>query len=243
MIADKALARAFESTWPAAETADSGALRSGRGLGAGGRVSSTHALHSGWSGADLDAAEQIHRGWGQVPMFRVASGDVALNDALRARGYAPENPTAIMAMACDALAGDIPEMTSFAIWPPLEVQRILWAEGNISAARQDVMMRVAGPRTALLGRLDDRVAGCAFVAVDGPVAMLHALEVAPEFRRRGLSGWLARAAAEWAVGQGAQRLGLAVSRANLAARASYDKLGFQEIETYSYWMRPGDGAH
>ncbi len=229
------LARAFETTWPAAETRDSGALRTGRGLGAGGRVGSSRALGPGWRAADIAAAEAVHRGWVQAPLFRVALGDTALRDALAARGYRPHTPTAIMVCGCAALAGRLPGMTAFATWPPLAIQRDLWAAGGIGAARQAVMERVALPRAALLGRLHDRAAGAAFVAADGPVAMIHAIEVAPAFRRQGMAGWLLGAAADWALSVGADRLALAVGRANTAARAAYDKLGFAEVGAYDYW--------
>lgn len=235
MIADAAIARAFESSWPAAETRDSGALRSGRGHGAGGRVSSTLALSDGWRPADIEAAEAVHLAWGQRPMFRVADGDARLVDALRARGYLPENPTAIMACDCAALATPVPRMTTFAVWPPLAIQRDLWAAGGINPSRQAIMQGVDLPKTAILGRLHDRAAGAAFVAVDGPVAMIHAIEVAPQFRRQGLAGWMVRTAAHWAQEQGADRLALAVSRENTGARASYDRLGFTEIGAYTYW--------
>lgn len=234
---DADLARAFERSWPAAETRDSGAFRSGRGLGAGGRVSSTLALRPDWDAGDIPAAEAAHRDWGQRPMFRVPDSDARLADSLRSLGYAPETPTAIMAADCAALGGAVPAMTTFAIWPPLAIQSDLWAAGNVSAPRQAVMERVDLPRTSLLARLEDRAAGSAFVAVDGPVAMIHAIEVAPQFRRRGLAGWMIRAASAWAAEQGAKRLGLAVSRGNTGARAVYDRLGFQEIGGYSYWAR------
>lgn len=238
MIADPALARAFETTWPAAETVDTGALRTGRGLGAGGRVSSTLPLSADWSDADIDAAIAAHRGWDQRPMFRMPDDDAALQQALAARGFARETPTAIMVADCAALATAVPGMTSFAIWPPLAMQRDIWAAGNISGPRQDVMDRITLPRTAMLGRLNDRAAGAAFVAVDGEVAMIHAIEVLPAFRRMGLSGWMVRHAAAWALDQGATRLGLAVSRGNTGARAAYDALGFAEIGGYSYWAQP-----
>nr|WP_281352127.1 GNAT family N-acetyltransferase [Paracoccus aestuariivivens] len=100
------------------------------------------------------------------------------------------------------------------------------------------MERVRGPHTAILGRMDDRAAGSAFVAIEGPVAMIHAIEVAPQFRRLGMASWLLHAAANWAAQNDAPRLGLAVSRANTGARAAYDKLGFREVGAYSYWARP-----
>lgn len=237
MTPDRDIARAFESTWPAAQVQDSGGLRSGRGHGAGGRVSSTLALSADWQDADIDAAQAVHLGWGQRPMFRVADDDGRLEQALQGRGYRPETPTAIMAADCAALATPLPGLTTFALWPPLAIQQDLWAAGNINAARQAVMAAVRGPKTAILGRLHDRAAGAAFVAVDGPVAMLHAVEVAPQFRRQGLAGWMVRAAAHWAQEQGADRLALAVSRANTGARASYDRLGFRELAGYRYWAR------
>ena len=56
---DPDLARAFETTWPAAEYADAGAFRVGRGYGAGGRVSSARALRQDWDEADIPAVEAI----------------------------------------------------------------------------------------------------------------------------------------------------------------------------------------
>ena len=237
MTPDPAIARAFEATWPAAEYADTGALRTGRGLGAGGRVSSTIALAPDWSDADLDAAEQVHRGWDQPAMFRLPDSDRRLAGTLTARGYRPRTPTAIMAAACAALQGDVPALTVFALWPPIEIQRQLWASGHIVPARQAVMERVRGPRMSFLGQLDDRAAASAFAAIEGDVAMIHAIEVTPRFRRRGMAGWLIRAAAQWAAENGAARLGLAVSRANAGARLAYDRFGFREVGAYSYWAR------
>ncbi|MFG6080730.1 GNAT family N-acetyltransferase [Paracoccus litorisediminis] len=238
MTPDTAAAHAFEVTWPAAEYRDSGAFRTGRGLGAGGRVSSTIALRPDWNPDDLDAAEAVHHDWDQRPMFRMPDSDVTLREALLARGYRQETPTAVMAIDCAALTHELPPMTAFAIWPPIAMQRDLWAAGNISAERQAVMERVNGPHTSILGRIDDRAAGAGFVAIAGNVAMVHAVEVAPQFRRRGLASHLIRAAADWASANGAARMGLAVSRGNTGARTLYDRLGFVEIGAYSYWARP-----
>jgi ribosomal protein S18 acetylase RimI-like enzyme len=235
---DPDLARAFETTWPAADYADAGAFRVGRGLGAGGRVSSTRALGPDWDEGDIPATEAIHRGWRQRPTFRLPDSDARLADALARRGWRRDHPTAIMALDCAALTDrEVPDMTAFDIWPPLAIQGDIWAAGNIGAARQAVMPRVALPKTSILGRDEDRAAGAAFAAVDGPVAMIHAVEIAPGFRRRGLAGWLIRKAATWAEANGATRLGLAVSVANTGARALYDRMGFVEIGRYAYWTQ------
>ncbi|WP_374635275.1 GNAT family N-acetyltransferase [Paracoccus sp. (in: a-proteobacteria)] len=235
---DPDLARAFESTWPAAETADAGGFRVGLGRGAGGRVSSARARGPDWDEADIPAVEAIHHRWHQRAMFRLPDSDATLAGVLSRRGYAAETPTAIMAAPCDVLAiAPVPEMTAFSIWPPLAIQGDIWAAGHIGAARQAVMPRVALPKTAILGRHADRAVGAAFVAVDGPVAMIHAIEILPGFRRKGMATWLIRKAAEWAQAQGAARLALAVSRRNVTARALYDRIGFAETGGYSYWAR------
>lgn len=234
---DKTMEQAFEDTWPAAEYAQAGGFRVGRGLGAGGRVSSARAVGA-WSPDDIALAEQIHCGWDQQPMFRVLDSDSPLIDALIAAGYRHATPTAIMAAPVAALTDRaIPSLTTFAIWPPLAIQRDIWSAGNITPARQAVMERVIGPRTAILGRIDDRAAGAGFAALCGDVAMIHAAEVLPPFRRRGLAGWMARQVALWAAEQGATRVALAVSRGNAEGKAAWDALGFAEVAGYAYYAK------
>lgn len=232
---DAALAHAFERTWPAAAYADAGGFRVGRGQGGGGRVGSARRIGR-WTGADIDAAAAIQQGWGQAPLFRVLDQDRLLADALTARGFRHGNPTAIMAAPVAALTDRaMPPVTAFAVWPPLAIQRDIWSAGSIGPARQAVMDRVTGPRTAILGRIKDRAAGAAFVAIEGPVAMIHAIEVLPPWRRHGLAGWMLRQAAFWARDHQADRLGLAVGRGNAGAVALYHRLGFDEVGGYAYY--------
>jgi GNAT superfamily N-acetyltransferase len=99
------------------------------------------------------------------------------------------------------------------------------------------MARVAGPKAAILARDGDRPAGVAFVACHGSEAMLHALQVRPAHRRRGIGETLLRAAANWAAGEGANRLSLAVTERNSAARALYARLGLQVVGQYHYRMK------
>lgn len=238
MIADPELARAFETTWPAAEYAEAGGFRIGRGMGGGGRASSARALGPDWDADAIARVAEIQRGWNEAPLFRVADSDTALQQALTAQGFAPINPTAILAADCAMLAGRaLPRLSAFEIWPPLAIQRSIWAAGAIGPGRQAAMERVGLPKAALLGRVQDRAAGAGFVAVDGPVAMIHAIETLPALRRQGVGGWLVGKAAAWALGQGATRLALAVGRGNTGARALYDRLGFQELGGYGYWTR------
>lgn len=228
---------AFEASWPAAEYATAGAFRVGRGLGGGMRVSSARLTAPGWSDADLDDAVQIQRDWDQPPAFRISDSEASLTEALLARGFLAHTPTLMMTAPIAALTDlAVPPVTSFALWPPLAIQRDLWTEQGIGAARQAVMARVQVPKAALLGRIRDRAAAVAFVAETDGIAVLHALEVLPAMRRQGLAGWILREAAFWAQAQGATTLLLAVTADNTGAIALYQRLGLAQIARYHYYQ-------
>jgi GNAT superfamily N-acetyltransferase len=67
--------------------------------------------------------------------------------------------------------------------------------------------------------------------------MIHAVEVRPSLRRRGAGRQILAAAAQWAAEQGADRLALAVTQANSAARALYASLGMQPVGEYHYRIK------
>lgn len=238
---DAALQAAFDATWPSAGQVEVAGFRVRRGCGGGERASSAWRL----PGAPVPDAEAIaavcaqHATWDQPALFAVADGDDALAGALSAAGFAPRSPSALM-VAPVARLTDTPlrPVTAFAIWPPLAIQRDLWAESGIGPARQDIIARAPQPKAALLGRTQDRAAGVGFVAVHEGVAMVHALAVLPEFRRRGLAGWMLRAAGFFAREAGADRVALAVLRENPAG-ALYAAMGFETVSGYRYFARAG----
>jgi GNAT superfamily N-acetyltransferase len=118
----------------------------------------------------------------------------------------------------------------------MAITREVWADAGIGAARLAVMDRVQGHKTAILGRAPggDRVCGAGFVAVHGGMAVLHALEVTPAFRRQGSAQNMIRAAAHWAQELGADSFALAVTTANAPARRLYEGLGMPVIGGYHY---------
>lgn len=235
---DPARLEALEATWPPVEAVRFGGLLAGRGAGGGGRLSSIRQVGE-WCDADLDAALARQDAWGEARLLRVLDGQERLAEAARARGMVLRQPTAILTAPLEALAaGDIPRMTAFALWPPLAVQRAIWQAHGITPARQAAMARVAGPHVALLGRQGDRAAGTGFCAVSGPVAGLHAVVVEPAMRGARLGEHMLRRAAEWARGQGAQVMALAVTRENAPALRLYTRLGFREVAGYVYFHAP-----
>ncbi len=228
----EALAQAMDATWPPAKVWACGPFTLRDGAGGGKRVSAA-SCEGAWSEADLQAAEAAMA----EPLFLIREGDAALDAALAARGYRVVDPVLAYAAPVAILVGEVPWLTAFPHWPPLEIARALWAEGGIGPARVQIMDRAAGAKAALLSRLEDRPAGVAFVAKSGDDAMLHALEVRAVQRRRGVGAVLLRAAANWAQAQGAVRLSLVVTEQNLAARALYTRAGMQVVGQYHYRMK------
>lgn len=226
------LAEVMEATWPPASRSRLGPFTLRDGAGGGKRVSAA-SLEGSFTEADLDALEAAMA----EPLMLVRAGDDALDASLNARGWRIIDPVVAYAAPVARLAADLPFLTDFPHWPPLEIARSLWAEGGIGPDRIAVMDRVAGPKAAVLGRIGDRPAGVAFVACHGPDAMIHALDVRKGQRRQGLGKNLVHAAANWAAQQGANRLSLVVTRQNTAARALYARLGMEVVGQYHYRMK------
>jgi GNAT superfamily N-acetyltransferase len=229
LTADRLFA-AMEATWPPASRWPLGPFALRDGAGGGKRVSAA-SVTGPWQPADLTAAEAAM----DSPLFLIGALDQALDQALEARGYGVVDPVLAYAAPVADLVQVPPKwMTTFPHWPPMQIARDLWAEAGIGAARVQVMHRATGAKTAILGRAQDRACGAAFVACDGDLAMLHALEVSPAFRRQGSAHNILRAAALWAQDQGATTLSLVVTTANAPARALYASVGMQVVGHYHY---------
>jgi len=188
---------------------------------------------------NIPQAEQAMRDLGQHPLFMIRPEDDALDMMLDTRGYSISDPTALLSGDIAGLAQqDFPNVTAFTIWPPLQIMYDLWHEAGTDPARFKIMSRVQDPKTALLGRVNDRPAGVAFAAISGETVMVHALEIDSKQRRNGLATYLMRAIARWGVTHGATQITLAVTRENSGALALYHSLGMEEIGGYHYRKAP-----
>ncbi|WP_296640207.1 GNAT family N-acetyltransferase [Roseinatronobacter sp.] len=227
MIGPDACMAALSATWPAARawSQDGWTLRDGAG---GGKRASAASAEAGARAADLAGLMPD----GALAMLR--PGEEALESDLAALGYSVVDPTLIYAAPVDDLAQKPPHVSLFDIWPPLAIMREIWADGDIGPARLAVMDRVTGPKTGLIARLSDRAVGCGFCAIHDGIAMLHAVEIAPAYRRQGAARTMLHGAAHWAQGQGADWLALAVTEANAPARALYEAAGMQVVTRYHY---------
>lgn len=208
------------------------------GAGGGSRVSAATATPAA-NLADRVQAAAAMRDLGQVPLFMVREGEDDLDRALEADGYKIKDPVTFYAAPTSAVATTRPPpVTCFEVWPPLASQAEIWEEGGIDAARLAIMDRVTGPKTTVLGRLNDTPCGTAFAAIHDGTAMLHAIETLADQRRRGLGRHMITALAFWAKSEGADTTALLVTRANVAANALYTSMGFTAVGGYHYRIEP-----
>lgn len=229
------LLRALDVTWAPAEVVRADGWTVRRGLGGGNRVSAASGEGS------VLAAEKAHRDLGQTPLFQLQPGQDALDAELAAAGYALHEPVLFYAAPVADVVGTQSHMAAaYRCHCRPAIMEEIWAQGGIGPERLAIMDRVADPKKLLLSRADDRPAGAAFVAVDQDVAMIHAIEVMPQYRRKGCAVLLMEVAARFAQEHGAEWLTLAVTRANTGARALYEKLGMQECGAYHYRIKTGD---
>ncbi|MGV8988217.1 MAG: GNAT family N-acetyltransferase [Cypionkella sp.] len=225
-------AQTMEATWPPFATHRSGPWTIREGAGGGKRVSAASA-EGDWHDTDIALAEAAMQALGQDPLFVIWPWDEALDAALAAKGYELIDP--VLGYAAPVSAFETPpRMTTFPHWPPMQIARDIWAEGHIGPGRLAVMERASGPKTVILSRSHDKPSGTAFVAINDKTALIHAIEVRPDMRRKGAGRHLLSAAAQWAAHNGADRLALAVTTANTAARTLYASLGMQVVGQYHY---------
>ncbi len=222
------------ATWPAAQTQQVGPWMIRTGKGGGSRVSAATA-HQPISPDDIVTADRAMRDLWQTPLFMVREGEDTLDAMLETAGYVIKDPSVIyVAPVSDVATMRPPPVTAFTVWPPLAVQRDIWATGGIGDGRLAVMDRAPMPKTTFLGRIDDKPAATVFVGCHERCAMIHALEVARPFRNKGLARHLTRAAAFWAMEQGCDHIALVTTAANTAANALYSSLGMTRVGGYHY---------
>jgi GNAT superfamily N-acetyltransferase len=232
------LFQALNTTWPAAEYFEHGPWMLRRGLGGGKRVSAA-STDSDVSANDIAEAETQMRAMGQDPIFVIHDGNEALDRALADQGYRIVDPVLMLAPDCAELASTVPPpLAAIPGDEPLAIMREIWAEGGIGPARLAVMARVTTPKTYLFSRHDiDKPGGCAFVAMEGDIAMLHALEIVPAARRKGVGRALLQRAANWGLEQGATTFSVVTTGENLPAQGLFTGLGLRVVDKYHYRMK------
>lgn len=222
------------STWPAAKETRVGVWTIRAGRGGGKRVSAATATAPA-TATDLAQAEQAMRALDQEPLFMIRAQDAMLDALLQDNGYQIVDPVTVYAAPLSELTTQRPPaIAAFTLWEPLEIMKEIWAGDGIGPSRLAVMARVSGPKTSVLGRIQNRAAGAAFAAIHENTAMVHAMVVENAYRRQGTAVNMMREAAFWAQDQGASELAVVVTDDNADARALYASLNMQPVGHYHY---------
>lgn len=233
------LYRAAEATWPPASAQRIGMWTIRDGQGGGKRVSAATA-EGPVTADDITQAEAAMRALGQDPLVMIRNDQEDLDRLLADHGYQVVDPVlAYAAPVADMAREAPPPVSAFHVWPPLQIMQELWAEEGIGPDRLAVMSRVTGPKTAVLGRSQDRAAGVAFAAISEKTAFVHAVAVTPALRRQKTACHMMREAAIWAQDQAADTMVVLVTEANTGARALYSSMGMQVVGKYHYRMKIG----
>lgn len=228
---------AIDATWPAAAITQCGAVLLRDGQGGGKRVSAASAPDDAPE-ADIDAA--IAQG---ATLFQVQGDQPRLDDLLAARGFETLDPVVILEGDINPVAADgPPKVSAFSVWPSLAIQHEIWATGGIGPARRAIMDRAKGPKTTLIGRVDNQPGGAAFVALHNQTAMIHAVEVLPNHRRKHCAENMLRGAAVWARDHGAARFATMTLRENAPALTLFASLAMHPVGHYHYRLQQSSKA-
>ena len=113
----------------------------------------------------------------------------------------------------------------------------IWKIGGTTDSRMAVMVRCKVRKTAILGRIENKVAGCAFISEYKGIAILQSLFVLPNYRRKGLAGFIISESVKWASYKESSYLALMTDKYNKEARGLYDSLGMTVIDNYHYRVK------
>jgi len=201
------------------------------GAGGGQRVSAATLLADVKS-AKVGSAANKMLSIGQNPLFMIRDSDMDLDAELEALGYAVVDPVAILTAPIDRLIQKQPKHTHHIgrLITPDNTATKIWASGGIDQNRLNVMQRVKCPKTILsAGDM-----GVAFAAAYADIAMVHAVEVANNHRRKGIANALMFEAFNWAKDQDCNWVSVLTVRKNLPAHKLYETLGMTEAAAYHY---------
>lgn len=196
-------------------------------------------LHHDIGPEALDEIEAAYREQSMPPGLRIAevTALAPVREALSARGYRPEQPTAIE-------VGDVAKLAAFADGAVRLLQRpdadwtsVFAGDGFDpleSAERVAFFSRSAGAIFAAAGEGATHAVGVA--SFGHGWAGIHGMRTAPSHRGRGHAAEILGALGREIKARGVPRVALQVEEAN-PARSIYRRAGFTPVWTYRYWTK------
>lgn len=250
-----AIEEASFASWPAVETVANGSwvLRLSPNLPYK-RTNSINCLNPQDDrdcAARLTACEAIFQRHALPPILRATPlTPPDLLAACQARGWTgPSTTTHVMVRALNGaepahrLPDDITLTTLTepdALWRT-DYTRLNQSKGIDPDAIATTLSKIAPPVLYLALKQAGQALGVAVGVVDQDLVGLFGLAIAPEARRQGLGYMLSQHILHWGAEQGATRGWLQVEADNPGAIALYERLGYQQLYDYTYWIGPDQG--
>jgi len=192
----------------------------------------------------LGHARRWYRQHGLPVKFQLPTEARRLLDAeLAERGWPALDVTHVMAARLDALSApaDAPAPVELAAIPDEQWLALYRAGGGLVEPARSLLTRHSNV-TFASARVDGRTVAVARGTVDmasgGAWLAVNAVEVHPEYRRRGLAAAVTAALWQWGREQGAARTCLTVLADNEAAVSLYARLGYWRHHDYHYRTEP-----
>ena len=137
--------------------------------------------------------------------------------------------------SCNSILRSIaPGLSAFDIWESLEIPIYIWARLGFDKSRIAVMERADCTKTSLVMRCDNHPAEAAYIDIYNGIAMVHAQEILPSQRHKGVGAIAIRHAAIWARAQNAPYISVIFGKENKAANALYTSLKLHPVGGYHY---------
>ncbi|MEU7314066.1 GNAT family N-acetyltransferase [Streptomyces sp. NPDC007083] len=232
--------------WPPAESQALGdwTLRAAGGF----TTRANSVLPQGDPGLPLPEALGRVTGWyaerGLPARIQICVAEDALLDArLRELGWTTERHGLIQVGALAPLADREPDARVLLHRTPDDRWASLYNRAGGAGLSDAARQVLAGGSSVWFATVADPHGDAVAIgrcAVDGRWAGFAAIEVAPEWRRRGLARAVTGELARAALAEGASAAYLQVERDNTVARALYERLGFADHHAYHYLRAPQD---
>ncbi len=229
------LFNAVDATWSAKRFITHNGWMIREGAGGGQRVSAA-TLEAPLKDVDILNAEHKMEALGQRSLFMVRDTDTELDVVLEQANYGIVDPVVVLASSVnDLLNHKYTNHETSLSQTPSQNAKTIWADGGIGPDRLAIMARVSEPKAII----QSQNMGVAFTASHKGIAMVHAVEVSKDHRRKGVANVLMYKAALWAQEQGCDWLAVLTVRENTPACTLYQTLGMTEAAAYHYrFKRP-----
>jgi ribosomal protein S18 acetylase RimI-like enzyme len=247
VIAEARMNALMNQGWPAADSTELDGWLVRRNAGVTMRANSVLPASAPFDlGRALDYVENLYAAHQIAPSFQVgpAAQPGDLDDYLADRGYELRTPTLVMCAEIADVLSKLPEpatAVNISSAPGDDWMDLWWAvDGRGGSAAKAAARQILNRGRALYAVIPSvgQPTAIGRLALVDDWAGIYCLAVDPAHRRQGLAQATIHALLQKATTLGVNRVWLQVVEANAAARALYDRLGFQSVSRYHYRVLP-----